>query len=136
MKEASLLRVQNIKILPRISKKVATALTRILLLDDLQVKQQNKFIEMIEDFLSTLENSNIIISGFSFDDAYSSIYLKNDNYTRIKFEMTRTKSQMGSLEIALEGSESVISEQYEIINNQINYYQNLGYLITAGFITI
>lgn len=134
LKEASLDRVKNIKIISKLSDKVANALNSIILLDDLQAKQQERFLDILKDFLNTLEKSDINISGFSFDDAYFGFFAESEKYAEIISSLIRTKSEIGSLEVTLEASESVITEQYDIINSQIIHYQSLGYVVTAAFV--
>ena len=135
-KEATLESVKNISLLPRMSGKVKSAIVRIVLLDELQVTAQDKLFNIIDDLIIVLDDVYGYTYDFSLDDIYSDFATSREGYERLNYNVYKTKSQISSLESALEGSETVINEQYAIIDTQISYYQNLGYIITAAFVIL
>lgn len=135
-KEEALCRVKNITFLPKVSEKIRLALVKILLLNELQVKKQNMFFESVNDLLVKIEDSNISIISFSFDDLYSDAFIENGNNKIVYPFVKSTKAQIFGLENALSSSEIEINKQYEIIDAQINHYQKLAYFITAVFTLI
>ena len=118
------------------SDKIKIALSSIILLDDLQGKKQNGLIQSIDSLLITIEDVFGFNSSFCLNDKYSESTKNNVKYTKVFLHISETKSNLVGLEVALEGSESVISEQYTIIDEQIRYFHTLGYYLTAAFVFI
>jgi len=135
-KEEVLERVKNISILPGISETVKTAIVRIVMLDDLQVSSQSSLKDNINDLMKSIEEVIGFSDGFSLDDIHTSFIRSREGYDKLSYNVYQTRSRISALESALEGSESVISEQYTIIDRQIEYYKLLGYIITASFALI
>lgn len=135
-KEVILKKVKKMKFLPVIDGKVKSALTRIVLLDELQVTAEEKLRKDVEDLLVVVDKLIGISSTFTFNIIDTDSFKQLDGYDSLKYRIHKTKSQIIALKSALEGSEIVIDEQYAIIENQINYLTNLSYLISAGIIII
>jgi len=135
-KQIVLDRVRNIKLLPEMSEKVKSAIVRIILLDDLQVSSEDKLLEYIDDLLLIVEDIYVSSSTFALSDVDSEFARTRDNYDVLTYHVYKTKSQIGALDSALEGSETVIDEQYAIIDEQIKFYKNLGNLITTLVILV
>ncbi|MBN2656076.1 MAG: HAMP domain-containing protein [Spirochaetales bacterium] len=137
-KEEVLEKVNGMKLLSSMNEKVETALRRIVLLDEQQVDLENKLRSDIGEMLDTAdrvfaERVKGISSSFTFAMADSDNFADLEGINELNAIVYRTKTQISKLYNALEGSEITIEEQYEIIDGQIEYYTNLGYLLSGGF---
>lgn len=140
-KEEVLEKVKQIQLLSNMDEKVKTAIRRIVILDEVQVDAQEKLREHIEGLLSTADEVFAvkvvgIRSSFTFNMAGTDAFKLLEGYQQLSDKLTRTKSQISALNNALELSQIEIEEQYTIIEEQIVYYTNLGYLLSAIFIFI
>lgn len=140
-KEKVLERVKKMKLLPSMDEKVEYAIRRIVLLDELQVEVQEKLRKNIAELLSITDKVFAdkvigISSSFTFKMVDTDTFKKLEGYNTLNYSIYKTKAQITALNSALEGSEIVIEEQNAIIDEQIEYYTNLGYLISAGFIFV
>ena len=137
-KEEVLEKVKELKLLSSLDEKVATAIRRIVLLDELQVTTQEELRADLEKLLSvadTVFSSRVvgISSSFTFNMINADYFDELEGYEVLNSVVRRTKMQIAALYDALEGSQTTIEEQYAIIDEQIAYYARLGYLISAGF---
>ncbi|MDA3812355.1 MAG: HAMP domain-containing methyl-accepting chemotaxis protein [Spirochaetaceae bacterium] len=140
-KEEVLENVKKMKLLSFMDEKVKYAIRRIVLLDELQVEAQEKLRENIEKLLSVADEVFAvrvvgIRSSFTFNMADADTFNTLEGYKNLNNSIYQTKAEITALNSALEGSQIVIEEQYAIIDKQIEYYTNLGYLISAVFIFI
>ncbi|MDA3955666.1 methyl-accepting chemotaxis protein [Oceanispirochaeta sp.] len=140
-KEEVLENVKNMKRLSNINETVKSALRRIVIHDEIQVEAQDKLSIEIEELLSVAdevfaEKMVGIRSVFAFNMVETDAFREFDGYEKLNDSVYRTKVQITALNSALEGSQIEIEEQYAIIEKQIEYYTNLGYLISAGFMFI
>ena len=129
------------KLLPSMDEKIETAIRRIVILDELQVEAQDKLRRIIDELLSVADKVFAvkvvgISSSFTFNMADTDSISQLEGYNILNNSIYKTKAQITELNNALELSQIEIEEQYTIIDNQIEYYTNLGYYITAGFIII
>ncbi|MBB6481801.1 methyl-accepting chemotaxis protein [Spirochaeta isovalerica] len=140
-KEVVLENVNKMKLLSSLNDKVATALRRIVLLDELQVEAQDKLRADIKELLNVADRVfSVKVQGisttFTFNMALSDSFTGLEGYRDLNTIIYRTKTQISALYEALEGSQVTIEEQYDIIDEQIEYYTRLGYYISAGFAII
>jgi len=140
-KEEVLENVKKMRLLSSMDEKVESAIRRIVLLDELQVEAQEQLRKDIEDLLSIADKvfSEKVIgisSSFTFIMADADTFNQLNGYDQLNNIIVKAKGQITALYNALEGSQTIIEEQYAIIDDQIAYYTNLGYIITAGFILI
>ena len=140
-KEDVLQHVKEMKRLSSIDETIKAAIRRIVILDELQVEAQDNFKKNVEKLLSTADEIFAekvvgIRSSFTFNMAETDNFKKLDGYTNLKTIIFKTKAQLYKLYDALENSGITIEEQYDIIDKQIEYYTNLGYLISAIFAII
>ena len=82
-KNKTLDRVNNITLLPRMSDKIKIALNRIVLLDDLQTKNQNGLIGSIDSLLVTVEDVYGINSSYSLGDINSEFAGSREKYAQL-----------------------------------------------------
>ena len=140
-KEEVLGKVKEMKLLSSMDEKVETAIRRIVLLDELQVEAQDNFRMNIEELLDVADNVFAgkvvgISASFTFNMVNTEASARLEGYDSLKSIINKTKKQIAVLYDALEGSQTTIEEQYAIIDGQIAYYTNLGYLISAVFALI
>lgn len=140
-KEEVLKNVKAMTLLPSMNEKIATAIRRIVLLDELQVEAQDLLRSDIEELLNDADmvfaaRVQGISSSFTFNMANSGNFTQLEGYQDLISLLYKTKVQISRLYEALEGSQVTIEEQYEIIDGQIEYYTNLGYIISAGFVVL
>lgn len=137
-KEEVLKNVERMKLLSSLDEKVEVAIRRIVILDELQVEAQDKLSKNIEELLLVAdkvfaEKVVKISSVFTLKMVNTDTFNTLDGYEDLNESISKTKAQITALNNALEGSQITIEEQYAIINEQIEYYKNLGYLISACF---
>lgn len=135
-KESVLQRVNDITLLSKMSEKIRLAIVKILLLNKVQVQKQDSLFGNIEELLIVLEDVDGTSSSFSFDDVSNFQEINSDKYNTLITSVRSTKAKIYGLESTLSSSENIINEQYDIINEQIIYFQSLGDIITAVFIFI
>ncbi|MBN2656217.1 MAG: HAMP domain-containing protein [Spirochaetales bacterium] len=135
-KEAVLEEVGNIELLSRMSADIRKAISRIISLNDLQVTSQNLLIEAGETLMTDVVEVFGYDPKYSLDDVYSDLARSRSGYNKLTISTYRFRSQIMALKSALEGSETTIREQYEIINKQINYFRQMGSAITAALIVV
>lgn len=133
-KNEAISRIKNLKELPKISDQVADAIGKITRLEELQQRSQDDFLSSFDLFFKVLEDNGFLPQGISFDDMYNDFYTNHKNYSVVRAQFDKMKSNMNGLEVGLDSSQSVIGEQFTIIDRNILYYRNLGYGVTAGFI--
>jgi methyl-accepting chemotaxis protein len=137
-KEEVIENVKKMKLLPSMDEKVESAIRRIVLLDEIQVEAQEKLRKDIEELLKVADEVFAvkvvgISSSFTFKMAETDTFNQLDGYNNLNDIIYKTRAQFTALNSALEKSQITIEEQYAIIDEQILYYTNLGYLISAGF---
>ena len=137
-KEEVLNKVKKMKLLSSMDEKVESAIRRIVILDELQVDGQEKLRKDIEELLSVADKVFAekvvgISSSFTFNMVDTDTFNELVGYNNLNDSIYNTKAQITALNSALERSQIAIEEQYAIIDEQIEYYTNLGYLISAGF---
>jgi len=140
-KEKVLENVKNIKRLSTINETVKAALRRIIIHDEIQVEAQNRLDSEIETLLTVAdevysERMAGIRSVFALSMVNTESVREFKGYEKLSDQVYRTKVQISSLNRALEGSQKEIEEQYAIIEKQIEYYANLGNIISVVFILI
>ena len=134
-KEKVLVRVNQITLL-RMHDTIEKALDSILLLDDIQKKNQEKVINSLNELLVVVEKVYGTTTSFRINDIHNDFTKSRTGYNELLYTVNIAKTEISGLEVGLEGSESVIEEQYQIINRQISSLKRIGYLITAGFVLI
>ncbi len=134
--EKTLESVKQIRLLPLMSDSVAEAITRVLLLHDLQITSQEKLLISIDEFLAALEEVYGYNHNFSLDSIKNIANKNSDDYDLLNYHVIKTKFQITALERDLESSKIIIEEQYSFIDGQIHYYQTMGYLITAAVVVL
>ncbi|MBB6478854.1 methyl-accepting chemotaxis protein [Spirochaeta isovalerica] len=135
-KEKVLEDVENIELLSRMSGDIREAISRILSLNELQVTSQNKLIAAADSLILDVVDVYGYDPKYSLDDVYSDLARTFSGYNKLAYSTYKMRSQLMALQSALEGSETTIKEQYEIINKQINYFRQLGSIITVALIII
>ncbi len=135
-KDLAVGRVDNISLLPRMSKKIKSSIVRITSLNDSQVNLQNKLFISLDNLLKEVDlnyNTNIT---FSLNNIYSESAQTLDGYFNLNAKVMKSRSLISSLASTLEEQKNVITQQYVIIDEQIQIFQNLGYAITLGFVLV
>ena len=126
----SIIRVKELKILPTLNKTTKKAFESIGKLDALLKESHIKIFSALDSFSNNFDKNDTSYSMKKLE-----LYKSRDNYTEIFLDANRVRTAGVTVELALETSSEILSEQSEIILKVINRYKKISTrisLITSG----
>ncbi len=135
-KEATLSELGEISLLPTINADIAAAVERIQVLAGRQVSSEDRLINSVNSLLDTAIDVYGYDPIFKFEDINSEGARSRDGYPRLLESVQETRTVMAVLRSALEGTETVIEEQYSIIEQFIQGYRRMGYFVAIGIVLL
>ncbi len=134
IKKDALSNLAKITALRKISVKVQDSLISIEKLDELQkttVERFNNSADKLNEIASEVISYK---SDFSFEDVDSSIAVRHEKHSGFVFYSQQMKSTISNMANVLNSSLDVLSDQYEIIEHEIDKLVRISYMITGVLI--
>lgn len=119
--------VRNISLLPRINSRIHESLQNINKLDEYQKKLQDKILKNMDELIE--KNQRIYGSDKDF-----SIHSIKDEYFQLDIQLL--KNFIANMDRTLENSESLILNQYHIINAEVSSLEKKSYIVMIFMISI
>lgn len=130
-KKSAFTEVEKITSLPKLDKELAKAIQNITNLEAYQTKSLTEFFSSSETLLKIVKEvlgneNNFILNGL----VTSEEVLNTDDFTKLQFYVSKMKTEIRTVTMALKTSIDIIDEQYSIIDKSVEEFEYKGNIIS------